>query len=36
VANAGAGLDLSGVTRIVMEFAGSAIFAGALGRAAAR
>lgn len=32
VANAGAGLDLSGVTRIVMEFAGSAIFAGALGR----
>ena len=26
VANAGAGLDLSGVTRIVMEFAGSADF----------
>lgn len=28
VANAGAGLDLSGVTRIVMEFAGSAIYSG--------
>jgi hypothetical protein len=32
VGNAGAGVDLSGVTRIVMEFVGSAIFAGALGR----
>jgi hypothetical protein len=28
LANAGAGLDLSGVTRIVMEFAGSAIYRG--------
>ncbi|HEX4369128.1 MAG TPA: hypothetical protein VH023_20000 [Rhodopila sp.] len=36
LASGGAGLDLSGVTRIVMEFAGSAIFSAQLRRSAVR